>query len=318
MERKNGYLKLNDFFEKLKEEKNCQYFNLLVDGIIVQSDYDDRHFWLNIDGITYYYKPSHYAYHELLAYYIAEELGFNAVYCDLAMFSIIPSEAEDNKGIISQSYKKPNCQYISGIDILKEYYEGDPRTNKEMGLTDEWKAYYNGPYYIDMNNLETIWQALEYRYKNNPNADITKLIDQIINNYIFEVLVRANDKGSQNWEIEESENDVNVCPLFDNELIFYDSATMTMSASFNDSEKDVKESLKKFLTISSQEYINLFINKFNAFDDNMFYSCIEKVESQTGTKIPEIIKEEIINAYNLNKLEINALLKELNLTNKRR
>lgn len=317
MERKDGYLDLNKYFEEIKLKKNCKYYDLLVAGIIEPSTYCNDHFWLNIEGEKYYYKPSYCAYHELLAYHIAKELGYNATYCDLATFTIKSTETEDNKGIISKSYRKSNCKYITGTQILEEYYNARPNEVKEMGLNDDWKLYYDGPYFVDMNNLEIIWQALEFKYKNNPKANIEKLVKQLAENYIFFILIMANDKGSQNWEIEESENEINVCPIIDNEMIFYNTnTTVAFSTSFEDSDKSIKESIRKFLTISSREYINLFINKFNALDIEMLYRCIEKVEKQTETNMPEELKNEIIKNYTLNREAITEVLQELGLVNK--
>jgi len=319
MERQSGYLCLNKYYEELKNKLNCQFYDLIVSGYIRPTDYDDRHFWLRIEDEEYYYKPSNYPYHEVLAYYIAKELGFNAVYCDLAKFSIIPSKADLRKGIISKNYRKKDCKYIPGYEILKEYYKAHPKITRKMGLTDNWKKYYGGPYYIDMNNLEIIWQALESKYQNNPNANISKLMNQIIENYIFAILVRANDKGAQNWELEESENTINIYPIFDNELIFYDeNITTTISTSFDDSEATIGESVRRFLTTSSEEFVELFVEKFKTFNYDMLMKGIDEVEKQTESKIPDEIKEEIIFGFNLNQKEINEVLDSLNLNNKGR
>lgn len=318
MERESGYLCLNKYYDDLKEKKHCQYYNLIAEGYIRPSDYDDRHFWLNIEGETYYYKPSNYAYHEILGYYIAKELGFNASYCDLAKFSIVPSEAENNKGIISKSYRKENCKYIPGYEILKEYYEAHPEVVIDMGLTNGWKKFYEGPYYIDMNNLEIIWQALEYKYNSNPKVEILKLVYQIVERYIYAILIRANDKGAQNWEVEESADGVSICPITDNELIFYPRATTTMSTGFEDSEKSIGKSIYEFLTTSSCEFMELFIEKFNKFDLDALMKCINLTEQQIGECIPDEIKKEILYSFKLNQRQINFILKNLDLQSKGR
>lgn len=317
MERVDGYLDLNKYYNDLKKEKKCGFYQLLVDGYIIQSAYDDRHFWLKINEETFYFKPSSFSYREILAYHIATLLGYDACYYDLAMFSVTHDQI--SKGVISKSYKKENANYISGTDCLKEYYQAFPNIVEDMGLTNDWEKIYDGPYIIDMNNLEIIWQALEFKYGDNPNVNIDDLMENMVNRYIFAILLRTNDLGSYNWELEEHNGKVSICPLIDNELIFYnEKATTAFSTSFKDSDKSIKESIKLFLTRSSEEYVHLFIQKFNEFNEEMLLNAIMLAENQINQSIPENEKKEIIENYKLNQKEIKEVLEELNLVNKGR
>ncbi len=313
MIRNNGFLNLNDYYRKIKKKNNWHNYDFLMNGIIEPSLYSDSHYWLKLEGKKYYFKPTNYPYHEILGYHIAKYLGFNVCFYDLA--ELKNSEHENVKGVISESYRIKNAKYIPGNEVLKEYFEKEETIVKAMGLTDEWQEYYEGPYFMQMNNLEIIWQALEYRYRNRNDVSIKDLLDDIINQYIFSILTRAHDRGSQNWEIEESAEGVKVCPIYDSEITFYDEEnTVALSTSFVDNDASVKDSVKRFLSISSSEYIELFLDKHNSFQlDDLTY-LIEKVEKQIKAEIPAEIKEEIINNFLLNQIEINEALEELNIS----
>lgn len=299
MERKNGFLDLDLYF-KDKDKSD-----------IVKSEYWTGHFWLMINNEKYYFKPTNYCYKELLAYYIAKHLGYNALYYDLAIF-------KGEKGVISKDYKKANCKYYSGIDILKKYYEKFPEELTEMGLLEDWKKRYEGPYIADMNNLEIIWQATEFFFSHKQNFDISMLMEEFIGLYIFCVLIRSYDAGPYNWVLEESENKVKLVPFFDNGASFDSYSSAALSTSFSDNERYQKTSIKTFLKISSKEFVEQFIEKYNMFDMNLLNTAITDVEKQIGTNIPKIILDDIYHNFILNKTEIEEVLIDLNLKNKGR
>lgn len=316
MERFNGYLDLTKYYQNLKTEKQCDYYRLIVDGYIRQSEYDDRHYWLKINEEMYYFKPTIFPYQEIISYHIATMLGYNACFYDLATFSVTKDKIY--KGVISKSYHKTGARYISGMKILEEYYKAYPDVVNDMGLTNAWEGIYEGPYVVDMNNLEIIWQALEYRYADK-KVNIEALMNDLVDRYILAILLRSYDFSSYNWELEEIDNAVSVCPLTDNELAFYnEKTTISFSTSFKDSEKNVKESLKLFLTRSSEEFVDLFVKKFYEFDYEMLLKAIVLTENQVNTKIPEEEKKDIIANYLLNQKEVTEVLKELKLTNRGR
>lgn len=312
MKRNNGFIDLNSYFHKIKKNNKWHNYDFLLKGIIEPSLEKENHYWLTIKGNKFYFKPTNYAYHEIIAYFIAEYLGFDVAPCDLA--ELKDKNHENTRGIISLSYKKKNARYIAGYEILKEYYKKYPEVIKDMGLTDEWQRYYEGPYYIDMNNLEIIWQALECRYGNRPDVNISLLMDQIIDQYKFSILTRANDKGAQNWEVEEASDGVRICPIFDNEIIFNDeNTTAAFSVGFEDNDKSIKESIKRFLSISSTEFIDEFLEQFNCFELDDLLRIMHKVEKHIGCEIPPQVKEEIIQNFKLNRKEIEEAMEELNL-----
>ena len=309
MKRNNGYLDLNAYFKEVKDRNGWPNYMLLAKGIIEQSTYDDRQYWVEINGEKYYFKPSNFPFDELLGFYIAEFLGLNATPYDLAEMENM--EHKTVKGVISKSYKKKDAKYLKFYELLEEYYKNDSETINNMGLSDDWQKYYEGPYYMDMSNLEIIWQALEFRYKNRKEVNIAALMDNIVDNYIFSILTRANDKGPQNWEIEESSEGVNICPIADNELIFYDTVTMTYSVDFNDIEKDIKESVKRFLMFSTDKHLKQFLRLFRTFNFDTLLLIIKKVEEQIGISIPDEVKSRYITNFKLNQREISDAINEV-------
>lgn len=317
MKRNNGYLDLNDYFGKIKHKNKWHNYDFLLNGIIEPSMYMDSHYWLKINGKKYYFKPTNYPYHEILGYFIAKYLGFNASFYDLAELKNIDHKVV--KGVISESYRKKDAKYINGTELLGDYFKKQPEKVKDMGLTDSWVDCYEGPNFLDMNNLEIIWQALEYRYRNKKSVNIKALMDDIIEKYIFSILTRTNDLGAQNWEIEESNDGVKICPLFDNESIYFDrDVTASLSVGFQDNNQSIKESLKRFLTISSQEYIDLFIKKYEFLELEDFLILIKKVEEHLQVEIPREVKDELVNIFMYNRKEIAEVLEELNLNSKGR
>lgn len=313
MERINGYLDINKYYNEFKIKNNCTQLDLVLNDFILSSSYNyDEHYWLLIEGKRYYFKPTNYPFHEIIAYYIAKQLGINATYYDMAIYNKV-------KGVISKSYRKPDCQYISGKSILEEYYEHvDKQILTQMGLTDDWKERHDGPYFLDMNNLETIRKALEFKYANKEFFNIEEIMEQFIAKYIFSILTRANDQTSYNWEIEENSNRVALCPLLDNEIMLdQKEATMTLSVGYDDNNTSVKNSLKKFLLTADNKYIDMFLTKLKCFDYNCLFNAFLQTEQQIGIKIPDEIKVRILDIYSLNQKEIFETLDEIDILSKK-
>ena len=88
-------------------------------------------------------------------------------------------------------------------------------------------------------------------------------MEQIILMYIFTFIFYDTDKQSSNWGILESDDDINLVPLFDNEFILNDCyAGVSLSVNFNDYNFDIMDSLITFLKVSSKEFYDLFVLKF--------------------------------------------------------
>lgn len=299
MKRTNGYIDLDSYYEDLDKKK--------LDTLIKPSDYSDEHFWLTIDEEDYYFKATNFPYNELVCYEIAKLLGMDALEYDLAKF-------KNFYGVISKNYKKPGYKYIPGYDILKKYYDHNKEIVEKMGLSKiNWQEDYESPCYIHMNNLETIWTALEYSY---PCFDISPSFLKIVNQFIFIILTAQEDKGSQNWEAEESENSIDIVNIFDNESAYlgYD-CEVAMSTNFDDACHKLMDVLKTFLNLSSQEFVNLFLEKYNLLSEEAFLNILDIVEVKTGVNIPESEKTRLISNFKNNRENIKIVLEELKIDN---
>lgn len=308
MKRVNGFIDINLYFKELGESEST----LEEKGLVRKSDYFNEHqYWITLEGKEYYFKQTNAYYRELLCSQLAKMLDIEALDYDLATYN-------GYIGVISESYRKEGNIYVSGHHILANYYNKDLDTVNEMGLEQiNWEKDAEAPYYFHMNNLMTIWQALEVYY---PYADISYLLDKIINQFIFAILTEQIDKGAQNWEIEESFDNVDVVPLYDNEGAYFGlkdeyGLSMAMSTDYRDYDATIIEVLRNFLNTSSNEYVELFLNKFNTLDEEMLEKALKNIEIKTGIEIPEKEKSNIYSNFIKHQMKIENLLNELGLLN---
>lgn len=297
MKRRNGFLDIDDYFKHLP--------NLSKTDLVKPSGYSYHNFWIKIDGIKYYFKPSFHridSYSEIIALHIAKHLGIEAITYDLAAFN--------NKiGVISKCYRKDDCEYVSGVDILYDYSKNNSKELCELGLGNSLS------FDIGLNSLEIIWQALENRYKDNPKANIEELVYKIVLQYIFCILIAHSDKGPQNWEIEEGPEKIDIVPLFDNELSFenpdgYDYYSL-LNPTIEENYIKIPESLRKFLSISSQEYIDLFLEKFNILTNEKLVEIINEVEEYIEAPIPRSEKNHFMDNFKKHRNNIEEVLNDL-------
>ena len=127
---------------------------------------------------------------------------------------------------------------------------------------------------------------------------------------------------AQNWVLEESSDNVSLVPIFDNELCFLINEkkgvpNTNLSTNFNDIGKGNYKILDEFLKISSEEYINLFCDKFNMLTLEVFGELINKVECKIESPIPEYIKERYIKLFIYNRQNVEEVLKYYPVTQKR-
>ena len=300
----------------------------------VVSDKNDEQYWVYIDDEEYYFKPTvfdmgnefvNFAYKELVGYQAAKFLGIDACYTDLAVIN-------GNKGIISKSLRKEGINLVSGNEILGDYIADNFDIVKDMGMGSELASqtekyglgdttrYFSAMY---INNLEMIWQALEYRYKDKIN--IKSIMHQFVLMYMFTIILGDADKHPGNWFILENGENIKLAPLFDNGniLIGYeegydiDKIKMNFSTNFKDYEVNLVQTLKVFLETSGEEYFDLFVNIFDKMLMN-FDAILDMVEKQIGVEIPEYEKEKIIVAFNKNSEKITEIIDSFKIKRQRK
>ncbi|MBQ8902561.1 MAG: hypothetical protein IJY87_05860 [Bacilli bacterium] len=302
MKRINGFLNIDSYFIKNYKKK---YVNEFVKKV------SDIHYIITINGRNYYFKKLKNPYTELLAYEVAAFLGLKSVSYDLAIF-------QNMYGVISEDFKDKNCKYVSGQDILFEYSRSTKCMTylENMGLEQTEVNDYpnNAPYSYNINNLEIIWQAIEYKYKQlGINIDMEKIMNDLILIFIFNVLVMQNDGMSQNWVLEESTYGVNVGLLYDNAEAFKfgegkHSPQCNFSTNFNDVGLGTYAILEEFLKISDKVYVDLFKEKFNMLTEDVFLKLIQRVEYKIECSIPNEIKTYYLEMFRVNRENIKQVL----------
>lgn len=289
-----------------------------VDGFLDLKDYTkdaDSYYrdFIQIKDKKYFCKTTNNPYHELICSEIANMLGVNCVQYDLGLF-------KGYKGVISECYRKDDATYISGYEVLEKFYTEKKEFVNEMGLANfDWRENWEGPYYIHMNNLEIIWPSLFYLYCKYPEAQLQKCVNDLVLQFILMILTGQYDRGAYQWELEITEEAISVVPMFDNEASFHlVNASTGMSTSFADCEQSPSVVLKEFLTISSSEYVDLFLEKFNLLTEDAFIKIIHAVEHKIMAAIPLDVCDNLLTNFKINRTNIEKVLKELNINNGRR
>lgn len=184
MERINGFIDV----DKMLKQLGIEYTN--IDSLKNESRINRInsfhnmfiHLEFDYNGETYFYKYNEDIppYSELVAEELAKDYGLPCVSYDLATLNGI-------KGVISKSYKKSNVNYISANVLLSNTFDRF-HDGKCLNI-DEY------------NNLDSIWTALDYRYRDRENkVEITHhLMKQIVDIFLFDIITCQSDRSASNW-----------------------------------------------------------------------------------------------------------------------
>lgn len=294
MTRKEGFIELDkvlndiglDEMSKLKEMKNNPNENPSI-NVTKYMENGSVSINFNYLGEQYFYK--YYfninPYNELLANELAKDFGLQNVEYDLAVLN-------NKKGVLSKNFRKDNTIYIKGADLLYEFWQ-DRHLDKH-------------------NNLYDIWDALEYHYRNHSNkrAIIEYLMNKIVSIFIFDVINCQGDRNCLNWEIAESENNIDIAPLYDNEFILSTTSYAIALSMVNEIGDDLEDSLDMFLKESSIEYKNLLKEKMWIIENENLKSAFKRIEEKTSYPMPEDVKEYYLIEYEKHR---NFLKKQLGI-----
>ena len=320
MRRVNGYLDLDDYFLKKlhlqSDEVFFGYEQVLYNKykFLRFSDYANSHYWLTIEGKEYYFKPTAGAYKEIVASKLAKSIGLNAVNYDFAIFSGIP-------GAISESFINKGSEYFSGEDLLKIFFTKNKDFLKNMGMQDFDDADYEYCFnvYGALNNLEIIWPMLEELFPNNKN-DIQKVMKDITDLFVFKIFIHNADAESYNWQLEKTKDGkIRLAPIYDNEDSFVNGLDITRTTVSLDSDYLISNNLKEYITKSSDEFVDRFLELFAKFSDvDNFYMILDEIEQECGSELENFDKPSIIAGYLESISEIKKVLSELDLNTGRR
>ena len=309
MERRIGFIDLDNYFKEFGQKNNWNFGDLVNKGFIEKHGYANGHYWLTVNNKKYYFKYTAYPYNELVCYEIAKFLGIKAIKYDLAFFV-------GTYGVISEDYKKDDCKYTSGSIILEEYIKDNKESILKMFSKNEEAKLVKEPFLIPLNNLEIIWQALENKYPNSNDNNMRDCIHNLVQQFLFMILTNQYDKAPYNWEIEENENKINIVPIFDNEASFpEDEYEAAMSTGTEDIAKNNLIILERFLEVSSDEYIELFLEYFNKLTEEKFLELLNKIELNIEEEIFFHAKAELIKNFNMHRRNIQIVLDNLKISN---
>ena len=156
------------------------------------------------NGKKYYFKKFGvsdrnltYLYNELVAYKLAIKSGINCVNPTIL-------SKKDIIGIVTESFGLEGYEKINGTTLLKKYYEYLKETNQIKEVIDEEAVL------LKLNNLEDIWNALDYHFKDYENEQKTQIVGNIMKDltkiFSFDIIAMQIDRHEENWEILEAKD----------------------------------------------------------------------------------------------------------------
>lgn len=195
-------------------------------------------------------------------------------------------------GLVSNNYKLDNYTYISLDTILNDYYVYI--TNNNIN--------YEGIRIYELINLETIWQALEYRYRNNADHEkiVKSLMEELASRFLIDILTGQNDRHEFNIEIKENGNDVSLANIYDNEEgLAYDKFDMGVTMDSLKYKGDyMLNLLNEFFDISDSKYIDLFNSMLDKLNIDKFKLIVNNIKFKTSELgVSDNYFDELINKY---------------------
>ena len=261
----------------------------------------ETNFFLNLDGEMYYVKRSNYNEKELVISEFCHLLGIPCVEYELAV-------KDDDYYVMSKSYRKDNCLYITGKNIISRFLDStNEKTKKDLHI---YKKRYD-----KLNNLETIWLSLADKYRDNPSKynDIRNVMVELLKQYFLMILIQDIDFHWFNWEIEESKDHIKLAPKYDNEGAFGgEYYGVPMGVDGDDPFQRTTDSISHFINITASEDNNMFLDLFNRATPELFQMAINIVKTKYGMK-NIALEESMLNSYKEQYGRIEKLIKEKGL-----
>lgn len=271
-------------------------YNLLKEKGIIEEMNDSKGrkyaFFVNIHGIKIYFKES-------TKEGIVNELIIDSI-CKLFNKDVLEqdygyiTDKYNRKvyGLISNNYKDDNYSYISLDTILNDYYVYI--TNNNINY-EKIRIY-------ELVNLETIWQALEYRYRNMDNSKeiVKKLMEELVSRLLIDILTGQNDRYEFNIEIKEKDSDIKLANIYGNEEgLMYDKFDMGVTMDSLKYKGDYMTSLlNEFFNISESKYIDIFNLMLDKLNIDKFKLIVNDIKLQVkDLEIPDGYFNELISRY---------------------
>ncbi len=276
-------------------------------------------YWIrNFKGKNYLFKKTAYEekYRSLLVGKIAQEVGISFPKTKLAFY-------KGSDGELIEDYRKEGYAYISGTEILMEYFYFLEANNKIDILFKDYNPYYYDEELIlrKMNNLETIWNAVEFHFRKYPNKNtiVYQIISSLANRFALDFLTMQQDRTDFNWEIEENplKDEGHLTPLFDCDKSFQSSFLIKLDSGENQKTSDTYEKLAYYLEISHSNYTSFFYSLFETYTPDRINAMIKELEKENDFIMEKEIKTEIMESYQIHYQEMQKILDNLNMKNRR-
>ena len=287
----------------------------LKSGIVKKADEcTSLAYWINLDNQSYLFKTCDSKKEivcNLLVQKIASEEKISVVETRFATLGYYFGE-------LSKNYRKKDCNYLMGSQILHEYYLF---LQKEKRLTElpifQIENLPKEEILDQMNNLETIWQALNFHYTAlhyiNKNQIVAEIMEDLIKRFCIDFLTMQKDRYNENWEIEENSrtNHATLTPLFDSNQSFsiFDFSPK-MGVIDNSYTHNSTALLKNFLSFSEHDTVEYFKNLVEKNTPEKLEQDLKEILKENNIYLATEEQKEIIDNYEKHYNRIQQVLQE--------
>lgn len=227
---------------------------------------------------------------------VAHHLQIPTVHYDLAKFGSMT-------GVLTESFNPSLLQEVYLKDILEKFYDEVVCLNL--------KDYPNGYFLENIFNLEDLWSALDYYYRERKDKAtiVNNLMNQIVDSFLLQLCTENIDLHFLNLVVLDGENPM-LAPNFDYGqcgMVLYDSTIYNLQVSPLLQDNDAQTTILEFLGLSSLEFRERLQEKVNLMPD--FFAVCHSIEQNTGVEIPPDIQEALILRYKNSKENILKIVK---------
>lgn len=257
------------------------------DGVIEFDEFAKNKSFILLDSKKYYYKDTNISemFNELIGSVIAEEYGID----HLKYINVVNEDGFF--GVISEDFAN-DFTYLSMDSVFKDI----------IGLD------YIGNYQ-KYNNLKDINLSIETKF----NLDLSDFVSEL---FLFDSLTANSDRHPSNYGFLIKDGIVKPAPVFDNEMLLSEDGLDSLygiKVNRNDGypyDYDIESNyLYKFFQNYGQ-YKDFYFSKLPIISDTNILRIIERVEDESKTLIPKVLKKGIIENFKCNNRMINEVMKK--------